>query len=553
MGSLDYSWTASDPAAEFYTLYYVEGTVTEAAEIIRGTELPWVASGGTIDGLKPSTVYSALLRAWKSNYNPADSGAAQGTSFGLPALSTPVLNVTPGSGSLSFTWAPTTPPATYTLYYRLGVYTEPADVKEGTAVNASTNVARTITNLTPGATYSALLVAAQTNYTSSESAVVQGTVPPNPPVLIITAGADSLTYSWTDSAPAAESYDVYYVSGIETNPETVKAGTKITGATSGNAISSLSAGDTYSFLVTANITGYDPVDSGVSRGTVESAPSGDTRSKTFSGVALNFRYVPSGSFQYKSGAANIATITRGYWLGETEVTQELFQAVMGTNPSHFDGTAGKEAAGGETQNQRPVEKVSFYAAIAFCNKLSLLDGKDPVYSVTGVSDWSTVAIPTADDADWDAAAQDYSKSGYRLPAYLEWMWAAMGADKSVQPNTAGYAKAFAGSTGTNDVNDYAWHSGNSGTKTHEVAKKSPNELGLYDMSGNVNELFTSRGVPTGAQTDYMGTLTGTQSSFGGGDWKYASSYCRFTVTYSINKYLSSDNAVGFRVLCPQKP
>jgi formylglycine-generating enzyme required for sulfatase activity len=209
---------------------------------------------------------------------------------------------------------------------------------------------------------------------------------------------------------------------------------------------------------------------------------------TLNGVSVPFRFVPAGSFQRDGTAANVSVITTGYWMGETEVTQELFQAVMGTNPS--SGSSG--AAGGETQNRRPVDYVNWYAAIAFCNKLSIANGKDPVYSVSGVSNWAGLAysgIPTTSNTAWDAATMDTAKNGYRLPTEMEWMWAAMGADMENpgQRNTSGYSKAFAGSTGSNSLNDYVWHSINSGVQSHEVSKKAANELGLYDMSGNVME------------------------------------------------------------------
>jgi formylglycine-generating enzyme required for sulfatase activity len=172
-------------------------------------------------------------------------------------------------------------------------------------------------------------------------------------------------------------------------------------------------------------------------------------------------------------------------MGETEVTQELFLAVMGTNPSYFQGSP----AAGEVQAKRPVERVNWYDAIAFCNKLSLLDGKEPVYSVSGISNWASVAyssIPTSSNSTWNAVTQDLTKNGYRLPTEMEWKWAAMGADKTVQPNTTGYNKMFAGNNGTNIIQN-SWYTMNSSSKSHEVGKKLPNELNLYDMSGNVWE------------------------------------------------------------------
>ncbi|MDR2478644.1 MAG: SUMF1/EgtB/PvdO family nonheme iron enzyme, partial [Treponema sp.] len=103
---------------------------------------------------------------------------------------------------------------------------------------------------------------------------------------------------------------------------------------------------------------------------------GDSKTLTVSGVSAALRYVPAGSFQRDATEANVTVISKGYWLAETETTQELFTVVMGANPSNFDDSPD----GTEVQGKRPVERVSWYDAIAFCNKLSLLDGKEPVYS-----------------------------------------------------------------------------------------------------------------------------------------------------------------------------
>jgi formylglycine-generating enzyme required for sulfatase activity len=277
--------------------------------------------------------------------------------------------------------------------------------------------------------------------------------------------------------------------------------------------------------------------------------SGAASTRTISGVSVSFRYVPAGSFQRDSGAANISVITRGYWMGETEVTQELFQAVMGTNPSNFTSSADP----GETQNKRPVEQASWYAAIAFCNKLSLEDGKDPVYSVSVVANWATLAysgIPTSSDTNWNAAAMDTAKNGYRLPTEMEWMWAAMGADKSSQPNTTGYSKTYAGSTeaGTTNIGDYAWYAG---SKTHQVGKKTANELGLYDMSGNVFEWCWDwyGSYPSGSQPDYAGAVSGAYRVPRGGSWLYYATNCAVSYRQGGGPQ-NRDYDIGFRVLCP---
>jgi formylglycine-generating enzyme required for sulfatase activity len=244
-------------------------------------------------------------------------------------------------------------------------------------------------------------------------------------------------------------------------------------------------------------------------------------------------------------------------VSETEVTQQLWQAVMGTNPSYFDGSTGgspaKDTPAGETQNRRPVEKVNWYAAIAFCNKLSLADGRDIVYTVTGVSNWNSVTIPVADDANWNNATMNTAKNGYRLPTATEWMWAAMGAERIAQPNTTGYTKAFAGSTGSNSKGDFVWHRDNSNSRTHEVGKKVANELGLLDMSGNVREWCWDRHeetYPPGTLTDYKGSGASSYRMCLGGSWDNNGTSSYHSVSKLDDKVYSdmSVDDLGFRVV-----
>jgi formylglycine-generating enzyme required for sulfatase activity len=122
-----------------------------------------------------------------------------------------------------------------------------------------------------------------------------------------------------------------------------------------------------------------------------------------------------------------------------------------------------------------------------------------VYSVRvkGVEvDWTRLAyedIPGKTTAivgnpEWNNATKLLNRTGYRLPCEMEWIWAAMGGKEGGSAVTSGgHAKPFAGSDGSNNIGDYAWISANAGNKTHEAGKKLPNELGLYDLSGNVVE------------------------------------------------------------------
>jgi len=138
-------------------------------------------------------------------------------------------------------------------------------------------------------------------------------------------------------------------------------------------------------------------------------------------------------------------LTRSFVMGATEVSQHLYAAVMGTNPSRSRG------------DRLPVESVTWLDAIRFCNALSEREGLVPAYRVVG------------DAVTWDRAAD-----GYRLPTEAEWEYAAR----------AGTGRAFAGGDHASGV---AWTRGTSGGTTNEVATLAPNAWGLYDMSGNVWE------------------------------------------------------------------
>jgi formylglycine-generating enzyme required for sulfatase activity len=157
----------------------------------------------------------------------------------------------------------------------------------------------------------------------------------------------------------------------------------------------------------------------------------------------------------------------------------------------FIAHAGPGPLKGEQPALFPVETVNWYDAVTFCNKLSVLDGKTPVYSVEGVASWKILShdrIPSANNENWNNAIANESANGYRLPTEMEWIWAALGAERGgADVRTIGYTKLFAGAGGGGLLGNYVWYGTNSIRRTHQTGMKSANELGLKDMSGNVAE------------------------------------------------------------------
>ena len=186
------------------------------------------------------------------------------------------------------------------------------------------------------------------------------------------------------------------------------------------------------------------------------------------------------------------TISNDYYIGKFEVTQELYQAVMGTNPSNWKAY------------DRPVEMVSWNDAMEFCAELSRMTGRR-----------------------------------FTLPTEAEWEYAARGGKKSTNAKYSG----------SSSVANVAWYDGNSGSQTHPVGKLRPNELGIYDMSGNVWEwcLDWYGSYSSASQTDPAGPGSGSFRVDRGGGWSSHAGSCRVS-DRSISTPGSRINNRGFRVV-----
>ncbi len=273
-------------------------------------------------------------------------------------------------------------------------------------------------------------------------------------------------------------------------------------------------------------------------------------------IPITLDTVPAGSFQRDATASNISIISSEYRMSAHEITREQFVGVTGLDPSR---SYFADVVNG------PVQRTYWYHALVFCNKLSMAEGLTPAYTISGSTDPATWGVvPTYSDAIWGDVTSSWSANGNRLPREMEWTWGAMGAtsDRSngytgSGTNTTGYTKGYAGSTEAGgaqvNIGDYAWYNVNSNSTTHTVGGKTGNELGLYDMSGNVSEwCWDSYAVyTTGTLTDYRGAASSGQRVIRGGDWDPFEDSALYRVAYRYSVGPGSlGSTFGSRVVRP---
>jgi formylglycine-generating enzyme required for sulfatase activity len=241
-------------------------------------------------------------------------------------------------------------------------------------------------------------------------------------------------------------------------------------------------------------------------------------------VDFAMRWIPAGRFLMGTGKKeqhyldherpqHEVTITRGFWMGETPVTQGQYQTIMGENPSHVIA-AGLDA---------PVECVSWYDAAAFTNKLSALEGLSPCFVGSGEEI----------DGVGNKGSDYVGCKGWRLPTEAEWEHAAR----------AGTTTQLYGD------DDVAWSWDNSNEMTHAVGQKQANAWGLCDTLGNVWEWCYDwyGGYPNQAATALAAAAVGATRIVRGGSYRSFATYMRVSERYYAEPWLC-DSYVGFRLV-----
>jgi formylglycine-generating enzyme required for sulfatase activity len=533
------SWSCSDPDGDALTYDVYFGTSSNPTTTIATNQS---AKSISRSGLKVNTTYY-----WKIVIKDSKGATTTGPEWSFITTNPPAVpsnpNPTDAASGIStyptLSWSCSDPDGdalTYDVYF--GTSSNPTNA-------IATNQSATIisrSGLAKITTYYWRIVAKDskgatttgTVWSFTTTANNQPAAPSNPSPANAASGISTYpTLSWSCSDPDGDAltYDVYF--GTSSNPTT-------TIATNQSAKSIIQSGlaeiTTYYWKIVAK----------------------DSKGATTSGTVWSFTtglFVPAmvvpvtgGTFQMGSndaidiGASPPHSVTlSSFSIDKYEVTYEKWTEVYNWGLTHgYTDLPVGENGYYQSGTNNPITMVNWYDILKWCNARSEKDGLTPVYYTdnTQASVYRTGQLSLASDAvKWTA-------NGYRLPTEAEWEFAARGGKQ-----THGYTYS-----GSNTIDNVAWYYSNSGSTTHTIGTKSANELGIYDMSGNVFEwcwdLYGT--YPSDAETDPKGaTRSGTiMSRVMRGGWFLDSNGDLCRVAGRVGNYPGNRSSAGFR--CVQK-
>ena len=214
-------------------------------------------------------------------------------------------------------------------------------------------------------------------------------------------------------------------------------------------------------------------------------------------------------------------------------TQKMWMEVMENNPSYSKG------------DNRPVENITWWQALDYCNKLSEKYGLEPVYDLSKSAQGILMIKELGGETVYPDVANFKNTEGFRLPTEVEWEWFARGGQIAIEQGTFDYTYS-----GSNNINEVAWDTDNSECDTHDVGLKKPNQLGLYDCSGNVLECCydTTEDIEVGKNYIYKAfDSSNIYRRLKGGSWGDVAEDCA-VLSRSFNQAVDAYSDVGLRIV-----